>query len=150
MKTEKANILEKVGRRDGMTVPAGYFDDFAAKMAASLPANPKAEEPRKLRAPRTMWDRVRPFVYLAAMFAGIWCMLRMFTMMSGTSTDLSIDNHKILTEALSDENFVIDHVMDDINERELLDEIYDDSIDVSEFDTMITDDSELIPEEDGN
>ena len=84
------------------------------------------------------------------MFAGIWCMLRMFTMMSGTSTDLSIDNNKILTEALSDENFVIDHVMDDINERELLDEIYDDSIDVSEFDTMITDDSELIPEEDGN
>ncbi len=31
------DILEKVNRNDGMTVPDGYFDDFATRMAASLP-----------------------------------------------------------------------------------------------------------------
>ena len=31
------DILEKVNRNDGMTVPDGYFDDFASRMAASLP-----------------------------------------------------------------------------------------------------------------
>ena len=31
------DILTKVDRNDGMTVPDGYFDDFAAKMMASLP-----------------------------------------------------------------------------------------------------------------
>ena len=60
-------------------------------------------------APQTFWGRVRPYVYMAAMFAGIWCMFKMFTMMSNTSTDLSIDNNKILTEALSDDNFIYDH-----------------------------------------
>ena len=149
MKDKDNELLSKYGRNDGMTVPEGFFEDFAERLIASLPENADAEGTRVI-PPKTVWQRIRPYVYMAAMFAGIWCMLRMFTMMSGTSTDLSIDNNKILTEALSDENFVIDHVMDDINERELLDEIYDDSIDVSEFDTMITDDSELIPEEDGN
>ena len=149
MKDKDNELLSKYGRNDGMTVPEGFFEDFAERLTASLPENADAEGTRVI-PPKTVWQRIRPYGYMAAMFAGIWCMLRMFTMMSGTSTDLSIDNNKILTEALSDENFVIDHVMDDINERELLDEIYDDSIDVSEFDTMITDDSELIPEEDGN
>ena len=31
------DILTKAARNDGMTVPDGYFDDFAARMAASLP-----------------------------------------------------------------------------------------------------------------
>ena len=33
------DILTKAARNDGMTVPDGYFDDFAARMAASLPGN---------------------------------------------------------------------------------------------------------------
>ena len=133
MKTENANILEKVGRRDGMTVPAGYFDDFAAKMVASLPANPQAEEPRKLGAPRTMWDRVRPFVYLAAMFAGIWCMAHIFTMPGARGVDLSIDNNEVLSNALRDDNFIFDYIRDDVNDREVLDQMYEDSIDVDEI-----------------
>ncbi len=43
------DILEKVNRNDGMTVPDGYFDDFAARMAASLPER-EWEKP----APRVM------------------------------------------------------------------------------------------------
>ncbi len=60
-------------------------------------------------------------------------MLKMFTLMSTSPVDLSIDNNKILTEALSDDNFVYDHFIDEINQNEIFDEMYDDSIGVDDF-----------------
>lgn len=132
MKEKENDISGKWGRHDGMTVPEGFFEDFARHMEEILPANPDAEGTRVIPA-RTLWDRVRPFVYLAAMFAGIWCMLKMFTLMGTSEVDLSVDNNKILTEALSDDNFIYDHLIDDITEREIIDEMYDDSIAVDEF-----------------
>lgn len=53
--------------------------------------------------------------------------------MSTSSVDLSIDNNKILTEALSDDNFIYDHFIDEINQNEIFDEMYDDSIGVDDF-----------------
>ena len=53
--------------------PEGYFADFAKKMAASLP---EKQIPAK-RKP-TRWLRIRPYVYMAAMFAGVWCMGYLF------------------------------------------------------------------------
>lgn len=141
MKDKDNNILDRIGRCDGMTVPEGFFEDFARRMQAELPENPDAENTRVL-APKTFWERVRPFVYMAAMFAGIWCMLKMFTLMSTSPVDLSIDNNKILTEALSDDNFVYDHFIDEINQNEIFDEMYDDSIGVDDFievDSLILD-----------
>lgn len=132
MKDKDNNILDRIGRCDGMTVPEGFFEDFARRMQAELPENPDAENTRVL-APKTFWERVRPFVYMAAMFAGIWCMLKMFTLMSTSPVDLSIDNNKILTEALSDDNFVYDHFIVEINQNEIFDEMYDDSIGVDDF-----------------
>ena len=70
MKSDKENILKKVDHRDGMTVPDGFFDDFCRRMEGQLPYNEAAESTRILEAPRTLWQRVRPFAYMAAMFAG--------------------------------------------------------------------------------
>ncbi len=132
MKDKDSNILDTIGHRDGMTVPEGFFEDFARRMEGLLPENPDAEQTRVL-APKTVWERIRPFVYMAAMFAGIWCMLKMFTLMSTSPVDLSIDNNKILTEALSDDNFIYDNFIDEINQNEIFDEMYDDSIGVDDF-----------------
>lgn len=126
------DILKKINRNDGMTVPEGFFEDFAAKMEAMLPERPEAEQPRRIEH-RTMWQRVRPYVYMAAMFAGIWCMLKMFTMMGPGNIDLSIDKNHILTDALSDDNFVYEYIIDDLNDSELFDEMYNDSIAVEDF-----------------
>ena len=115
-----------------MTVPEGLFEDFAAKMEAMLPERPEAEQPRRIEH-RTTWQRVRPYVYMAAMFAGIWCMLKMFTMMGPGNIDLSIDKNHILTDALSDDNFVYEYIIDDLNDSELFDEMYNDSISVEDF-----------------
>jgi hypothetical protein len=126
------DILKKINRNDGMTVPEGFFEDFAAKMEAMLPERPEAEQPRRIEH-RTTWQRVRPYVYMAAMFAGIWCMLKMFTMMGPGNIDLSIDKNHILTDALSDDNFVYEYIIDDLNDSELFDEMYNDSIAVEDF-----------------
>ncbi len=126
------DILKKINRNDGMTVPDGFFEDFAAKMEAMLPERPEAEQPRRIEH-RTTWQRVRPYVYMAAMFAGIWCMLKMFTMMGPGNIDLSIDKNHILTDALSDDNFVYEYIIDDLNDSELFDEMYNDSISVEDF-----------------
>jgi len=133
MRTEKENILEKIGRRDGMTVPEGYFAAFQERMEGMLPFNEEAETPVVARAPRRFRDRVRPFVYMAAMFAGIWCMVKMFSMLGTGGVDLSIDNNEVLSSALSDDNFVYEYIRDDVSGRELLEEMYLDSISVEDM-----------------
>ena len=67
------------------------------------------------------------------MFAGIWCMLKMFTLMAPGNVDLSVENNHVLTDALSDENFVYDYIIDDINSSELIDEMWDDSISIDDM-----------------
>ena len=131
---KNSDILIKAARRDGMTVPEGFFEDFAAKMSASLPVRPEAESAtERMIPPKTVWERIRPYVYMAAMFAGIWCMLKMFTLMNPAVVDLSIEGNRIMTEALGDDNFVYDYTIDDINDRELFEEMWDDSITIDEM-----------------
>ena len=57
-------VLERIGRNDGMTVPEGYFADFATRMEGMLPLNLEAEAPEKAYAQqkRSLWMRVRPYV----------------------------------------------------------------------------------------
>lgn len=137
---QDSDILRKVGANDGITVPEGYFADFAAKMAERLPERVELEFPEKIITVKTPWQRVRPYVYLAAMFAGIWCMLKMFTLMSGEATDTQrIDNNPVLAEAIKSESFVQEYVGDGISQWD----IYDDMM-LEGIDPMCLDDSDYI------
>ncbi len=129
MKEEK-DLLTKIDRRDGMTVPEGYFADFAARMADSLPDIPFEHEeaaPKIVHAPRTLWQRVRPYVYMAAMFAGVWCMLKMFTNLTSINEP---QPSAILAEALNNDTFVDEFILDDVNQWDLMDEMMDNGVDV--------------------
>ena len=120
------DILDKVNRNDGMTVPDGYFDDFAARMTASLPEREwERETPRVM--PRSVWQRVRPYIYLAAMFMGVWCMMKMFDLMRPDASGLSFDSNPVLTAAVGNDYFVSDYVIDqgDINQYQLMDDLYE-------------------------
>lgn len=72
-------IREKVGKETPFKVPEGYFEDFSVRIMSQLPDYPAPPVPQKLSA----WHKVRPYVYLAAMFAGIWCMMKVFYLSSG-------------------------------------------------------------------
>lgn len=125
---ENSPLLDKISRKDGLTVPKDYFADFEKRMADSLPYRPELEE-RRIEAPRTFWQRVRPYVYMAAMFAGVWCMIKMFSLMSAPDT-MSIDNHPSLATAVENAQFVEDYVIDDISDYDIYDSMFADSIDM--------------------
>ena len=74
MKKEESKILDKLGKDPGFKVPENYFADFNSKLLESLPEVKITEEVKP-----SMWMKVRPFVYMAAMFAGIWLMMNIFT-----------------------------------------------------------------------
>lgn len=84
MKTNE-DILTKAGRKTGYTVPDNYFDSVRSKIMADLPEY-RMPQPEKI----SRWRKIQPYLYMAAMFAGIWCMMKMFHMM--TTSDLSLDN----------------------------------------------------------
>lgn len=130
MKEEK-DILTQIGHRDGMTVPEGYFADFAARMTASLPVTEFEESasPINFKPKRTLWQRVRPYAYMAAMFAGVWCMLKMFTMITSTP-DQYPQPSAVLAEALNNDAFMSDYVLDDVNQWDLLDDMMDSGVEM--------------------
>lgn len=67
------NKLEKIGTGNPFKVPEGYFDNLTENIMSRLPER-IAEEQK----PISLWKRVEPWVYMAAMFAGIAMMIRLF------------------------------------------------------------------------
>lgn len=73
MKQEDA-LKEKYGQDSGMRVPEGYFATLQGQIMESLPPYEKARPMLE----RSRWQRMKPYVYLAAMFCGIWLMMKVF------------------------------------------------------------------------
>lgn len=130
--SDKKDILDKVDRKSGMTVPENYFADFAEKMMQSLPE----KEETIITKPLTRWQKVRPYMYLAAMFAGIWCMVKMVDIMGsntiGTPAQIA-QSEQILAQAIEDEMFIEDYCYEDVDEYSLLESMYEDGY---EFDNI--------------
>jgi hypothetical protein len=67
------NKLEKIAKSDPFKVPEGYFDVFIVDLMSKLPERP-VENPKVI----SLWEKVKPWIYMAAMFAGIALMLNLF------------------------------------------------------------------------
>ena len=67
-------ILQKIGKKNPFTVPENYFEDFTQELMDKLPAK---EAVLQTEAP-TLWQRVKPWLYMAAMFCGIMLSVRIF------------------------------------------------------------------------
>ena len=126
MKEDK-NILDKINRNSGMTVPENYFADFAEKMMQNLP---EKQEPI-ISEPLTTWQRVRTYVYLAAMFAGIWCMVKMVNLMAPNTPVAPAYNQEIIAQAIEDEEFIDEYCYDEEDEYSLLESLYEDGYDAT-------------------
>lgn len=70
---EEDTILSKVGTENPFRVPEGYFEQFADSLMERLPRQEAA--PFVPKEP-TLWDKVKPWVYMAAMFAGAALIIR--------------------------------------------------------------------------
>lgn len=120
---KEKDILSKIDHSDGMTVPEGYFDDFASRMIASLPEQEWEREPVVMS--RSVWQKIRPYIYLAAMFMGVWCMMKMVDLMR-PDTAFSIDGNPILAAAIENDDFINDYFLNetDVNDYQLIDDLY--------------------------
>ena len=113
---------------DGFRDPEGYFDDFVRRMEPQLPRREEVENPLPVRKP-TLWTRMRPYTYMAAMFCGIWLMLQLFGIIANSNdrVTLSIDPDSDLGKAVADERFVNEFVIDDVSNWDILDTLACDS-----------------------
>lgn len=93
------NLQRKVGTKNPFSVPDRYFEDFTQELISNLP--PK--EPMLPAAEPTLWQRVKPWLYMAAMFCGIMLSVRIFV--SKPSEEFPITHTD--AEILSDEEWVI-------------------------------------------
>lgn len=71
---KKRILLEDLIKVDPFKTPEGYFENFTTGIMSQLP-NVVREDLISVN----WWHRVRPWVYMAAMFTGIALMLRLFT-----------------------------------------------------------------------
>lgn len=118
-------LEQKIGRDPGFRLPEGSLEALYIKVSESLPE-------RKVRvAPKlSMWQRVKPYVYMAAMFAGIWCTMKMFHMMS--SPEISLDNPPALVAEAITELPSYDYTTS-ISDYELEDEVSDSYANMKDF-----------------
>lgn len=96
---EEEKLREKYGTDTGYRVPEGYFEALNRNIIEGLPAYPKQRQAQKMSA----WQRVKPYVYLAAMFAGIWVMMKVFHTV-GSTQSITLDNPPAAVISLLDDN----------------------------------------------
>ena len=73
MKKEETDLLKRCGTENPFTVPEGYFANFTEQLMDQLPEREIQPAPQL-----TLWARVKPWVYMAAMFCGLMLSVRMF------------------------------------------------------------------------
>ena len=123
MKQDDSTLLNKYGKNPGFKVPENYFDDFNKRMAEMLPD----VEITPVDVKPTLWQRVRPLVYMAAMFAGVWCMMQVFT--NFTASD-NLNSVRAVAEKLQDDKSNVDEfIMSGVSEYDILS--YEDSVAMS-------------------
>lgn len=122
MKQDDSTILKKYGKNPGFKVPENYFEDFNKRMTEMLPD----VEITPVDAKPTMWQRIRPLVYMAAMFAGIWCMMQVFS--NFVASD-NLDSVRAVAEKLQDDSNLDDFIMSGVSDYDIMN--YEDSVAMS-------------------
>ena len=123
MKQEDPTILNKYGKDPGFKVPENYFEDFNKRMVEMLPD----VEITPVDVKPTMWQRIKPLVYMAAMFAGVWCMIQVFSNFTNSG---NLDSVRAVAEKLQDDKEnVDDFIMSGVSDYEILS--YEDSVAMS-------------------
>ncbi|WP_291529725.1 hypothetical protein [Bacteroides sp. UBA939] len=107
---EEDNILKKIGKENVFHVPEGYFENLTSEVMSRLP---EKEKPAFKREP-TKWERIKPWLYMTAMFVGAALIIRVASTdrTPATATDQIVMDESE-TEVVSDEyiSTVLDNSM---------------------------------------
>ncbi|MDR0973575.1 MAG: hypothetical protein LBM61_06280 [Prevotellaceae bacterium] len=109
---EEDQILRKVGTENPFTVPDGYFEHLTSDVMGHLPERNETEILQPVRI--TMWTRLKPYIYLAAMFVGAALIIRIASTPTVTPTTMN-DSIAEITEligGMEDESIISDEYLD--------------------------------------
>lgn len=95
---EEDNILRKAGTGTPFTVPDGYFEKLTSEVMESLPEREKSVQ----ESAPSLWERVKPWTYMAAMFVGAALIIRV------ASGDRQPGVEKEATVAVTDTEYLSD------------------------------------------
>ena len=84
---EDMNLKNKFGTDNHFTVPEDYFKNLTSSVMERLPEVEKQDVPT-IR----LWDKVKPWMYMAAMFFGIFFMIRAVV---GSGKSINNDNFTV-------------------------------------------------------
>lgn len=73
----KKNNIDKFKDREAFKVPEDYFDTLSDRIMGNLPEQETRNDKPVIEIPvRSMWSRMKPFTYLAAMIIGALLIIR--------------------------------------------------------------------------
>ena len=104
---EEDILLKKLGKEDSFKVPDGYFENLTSEMMNKLPEKEKVVFKEE---PVSTWTRLKPLLYMAAMFVGAALIIRVASSDRKSVADIDVAVTEIETEVISDE--MIDMVLD--------------------------------------
>ncbi len=123
---EEDNILKEIGKGNPFTVPGNYFDDVCKEITGKLPEKAfiPAEKP-------STWGKVRPWLYMAAMFVAILLPIRFMMERTSHAGNGSVlpDDETVLSVDECIDYAILDQLiaMDDYSFYEYMDEEFNDN-----------------------
>ena len=106
---EEDKLLQQIGKKNPFQVPDNYFDNFTKEVMQKLPEKEKVMmKPEEL----TLWDKVKPWVYMAAVFIGAALIIRV----ASTDAPTDMDSDTIAAEEVEMEyltDMLEDSMLDD-------------------------------------
>ncbi len=71
---KKVDKMDRIAQKNPFQVPEGYFENLTNQIMEQLPEQPSIEEPKTIN----LWEKAKPWVYMAAMFAGMALIFKVF------------------------------------------------------------------------
>lgn len=110
---EDTELKNRIGKENPFKVPEGYFDSIVPEIMKQLPEAEVQEN-----AEITLWEKVKPWVYMVAMFCGLMFGLRVMMMDRPVAKDGSTGNVS-MTDSLQN---IPDEYIDPILNQTMMDD----------------------------
>lgn len=104
---EDTELKNRIGKENPFKVPEGYFENIVPEIMKQLPETEVQEEVEV-----TMWERVKPWVYMVAMFCGLMFGLRVMMMDKPVNKEMNTDNVSMTDSVQGIPDEYIDPILD--------------------------------------
>lgn len=117
---KEANNLESLKGQNPFTVPEGYFEGLTSQIMSQLP-----EKPQEKAKQVSLMDRVRPWLYMAAVFAGLGLFFKAIVFVNTPDPSAKPDSLLVRTEVPVD-SFTAIQAEEDLEYLEYIEDQYTD------------------------